>query len=49
MKSYCFALSFVISRVPDAIPVHWSDAGFATIQWYLTIAALIGPDIVLTF
>ena len=48
MKSYCFALVFVVSRVPDAIPINWSDDGFATLQWYLTITALVGPDIVLT-
>src|SRR5579871_4736943 len=23
MKSYCFALVFVVSRVPDAIPINW--------------------------
>ena len=49
MKSYCFALIFVISRVPDAIPINWTDAGFATLQWYLTVVALVGPETVLTF
>jgi len=47
MKSYGFALIFVVSRVPDAVPVNWSDTGFVMFQWYLTIAALVGPDIVL--
>ena len=48
MKSYCFALVFVVSRVPDVIPVNWSETGFVAWQWYLTTAALVGPDIVLT-
>lgn len=47
MKSYCFCLLFVVSRVPDAVPVKWSDAGIATFLWYLIIAALVGPDVVL--
>jgi uncharacterized membrane protein len=48
MKSYCFALIFVVSRVPDVIPVNWSETGFVMFQWYLTIAALVGPEIALT-
>jgi uncharacterized membrane protein len=48
MKSYCFALIFVVSRVPDAIPVNWSETGFVMFQWYLTIAALVGPEVALT-
>jgi uncharacterized membrane protein len=48
MKSYCFCMVFVFSRVTDAIPIHFSDGGLATFLWYLIAAALIGPDIVLT-
>lgn len=48
MRSYCFALIFVVSRVPDVIPVNWSETGFVMFQWYLTTAALVGPEIVLT-
>ena len=48
MKSYCFCMVFVFSRVTDAIPIRFSDGGLATLLWYLIAAALIGPDIVLT-
>lgn len=48
MKSYCFCMVFVFSRVTDAIPINFSDGGIATFLWYLVAAALIGPDIVLT-
>ena len=48
MKSYCFCLVFVFSRVTDAIPIRFTDAGIATFLWYLVAAALVGPDIVLT-
>jgi len=48
MKSYCFCLVFVFSRVTDAIPINFSDAALATFLWYLVAAALVGPDIVLT-
>ena len=48
MKSYCFCMVFVFSRVTDAIPITFTDAGLATFLWYLVAAALVGPDIVLT-
>lgn len=48
MKSYCFALIFIVSRVPDVIPINWSETGFVMWQWYLTTAALVGPEVVLT-
>lgn len=48
MKSYCFCMVFVFSRVTDAIPINFTDPALATFLWYLVAAALIGPDIVLT-
>lgn len=48
MKSYCFCMVFVASRVPDAFNIQWTDAILSTFLWYLLFAALIGPDIVLT-
>ncbi|MDE1984997.1 MAG: DUF2306 domain-containing protein [Alphaproteobacteria bacterium] len=48
MKSYCFCMVFVASRVPDAFNVQWTDAVLSTFLWYLLFAALVGPDIVLT-
>ncbi len=48
MKSYCFCMVFIASRVPDAFHVKWTDAILSTFLWYLLAAALIGPDIVLT-
>jgi len=48
MKSYCFCLVFVFSRVTDAIPITFTDGGLAAFLWYLVVAALVGPDIVLT-
>ena len=48
MKSYCFCMVFVVSRVPDAFNVHWTDALTSNFLWYLVAAALVGPDIVLT-
>jgi uncharacterized membrane protein len=48
MKSYCFCLVFVASRVTDAVPIHFTDAGLDNFLWYLVVAALVGPDIVMT-
>lgn len=48
MKSYCFCLVFVFSRVTDAVPIVFTDGGLAAFLWYLVVAALVGPDIVLT-
>lgn len=48
MKSYCFCLVFVFSRVTDIIPIDFTDGQLATLLWYLVVAALVGPDIVLT-
>jgi uncharacterized membrane protein len=48
MKSYGFCLIFIMSRVPDAIAVKWTDARLSTFLWYLVALALIGPDIILT-
>ena len=48
MRSYCFCLVFVLSRVPDAF-IQWSPQLMADVLWSLVLAALIGPDLVLTF
>lgn len=48
MKSYAFCLIFVLSRVPDAFGVTWTDARLSTFLWYLVALALIGPDVILT-
>ncbi len=48
MKSYCFCLVFVMSRVTDIIPIHFDDAQLDNFLWYLVVAALVGPDIVMT-
>lgn len=49
MKSYGFCLVFILSRVPDAFPAfHWTDQVLADVLWGLVVAALIGPDIILT-
>jgi hypothetical protein len=48
MKSYGFALIFMVSRVPDFFHAQWTDARMSTWLWYLVAAALIGPDIILT-
>jgi len=47
MKSYCFCLVFVVSRLPDVFHIEYTDAGLSTFLWYLIAAALVGPDIVL--
>ena len=48
MRSYAFCLVFMTSRVPDIFQVQWTDAGISTFLWYLLVAALVGPDIILT-
>jgi len=50
MRSYGFTLIFVAARVPDffGLGVVESDAVLSTMLWYLVLAALIGPDIILT-
>ena len=48
MKSYAFCLIFVTSRLPDIFHVQWTDTRLSTTLWYLVVAALVGPDIVLT-
>lgn len=48
MRSYGFALVFVSSRVPDAFPgFHWTDALLANSLWWLVVAALVVPDLIL--
>jgi hypothetical protein len=48
MRSYGFALVFISSRVPDALPgFHWTDAMLANSLWWLVVAALIVPDLIL--
>jgi len=49
MKSYGFCLVFVVSRVPDALPgFHWTSQPLADALWALTVAAFVGPDLLLT-
>ena len=48
MRSYGFALIFVLSRVPDAF-MDTSDPQFLSdLLWPLTLVALIAPDLILT-
>jgi hypothetical protein len=47
MRSYGFCLVFVLSRVPDAF-VHTNDQQLADMLWSLVVAALVGPDLMLT-
>ncbi len=49
MKSYGFCLVFILSRVPDAFPAfRWTDQTLADVLWGLVVAALFGPDLILT-
>jgi hypothetical protein len=49
MRSYGFALVFVLSRVPDAVPgFHWNDQLLADVLWGLVVTALFAPDLILT-
>lgn len=48
MKSYGFCLIFMAARAPDIFHPVWTDARLSTYLWYLVVAALIGPDIILT-
>jgi len=47
MRSYGFCLVFVLSRVPDAF-MHMNDQQLADVLWSLVVAALVGPDLILT-
>lgn len=48
MRSYGFALVFVIGRLPDAIPhFPWDDAPGITVSWAGVVLALVGPDLIL--
>jgi hypothetical protein len=49
MRSYAFCLIFILSRVPDAYPsVNLWAGGTVTLLWWLIVAALLVPDIILT-
>lgn len=47
MRSYGFCLVFMVSRLPDVYVTHWSDAILSATLWYLAMAALIVPDLIL--
>ena len=47
VKSYCFTLNFIFTRVLNFWPAYanLSNAGFADVLWGLTIAYLLLPDL----
>lgn len=49
-RSYAFTFFFILSRVP-LITVHLSTnpVMFATVLWYLMVATLIAPDLILNW
>jgi len=49
MRSYGFALVFILSRVPDAVPgFKWNDQLLGDVLWSLVVLALVAPDVILT-
>ena len=49
MRSYAFCLIFILSRVPDAFPsLNFWAGGTVTLLWWLIVAALLVPEIILT-
>lgn len=48
MRSYAFCLIFILSRVPDAFPGIVIPGGTVTLLWWLMVAALLVPEIVMT-
>ncbi len=47
IKSYCFTLNFIFTRVLNFIPAYAniSNAAFADVLWGLTIAYILLPDL----
>ncbi|MBU6269123.1 MAG: DUF2306 domain-containing protein [Sphingomonadales bacterium] len=45
MRSYCFCLIFVASRIPDGFAgFHWNDQLLADVLWSLVVVALLLPE-----
>lgn len=47
IRSYGFALVFIVSRIPDLIWDHYSDQFVSDFLWLLVVAALLAPDVVM--
>lgn len=48
MRSYAFTLIFVLSRVPDAFIVNYSDQFLGDMLWSLVVVAAIAPELIIT-